>query len=317
MVGGSSSEQQLTTGVVAAIMSGVTLPGTPPCTLQIINIASTTSEHINGQMTRYRLMLSDGRHSCFAMVACALNDVAEQLTIFSFIQLGEYFLQNIYDKHILIVLSMVPVKTDQQWKIGRPEPLCRGALLFFTAAAEIAWGQRSCEWNPLLDVEALGPGRARAMLRAGANPHVRARPDVPSPLQLAHELRDSGRSSEAVMLVISAATWSPGSNALWPRPARKRASDLARIGWLLARFLPLDGHHEQAVSDIWLAHVVPRVLAFEFGRVPLTELLRERSLELLRGRPSISWTHDGRALLQSIERLRFGSGPARELTHAG
>ena len=309
---------ELTTGVVAAMTSGVT---PPPCTVQLLDPPITRQMSAtalnNPQFIRYRLLLSDGRHSCTVLAKRQLNAMLEQLPAFSIVQLVDYF-HNVFEgQSVICVRSMVPVDTHQQWQIGRPEYICHTAIEFFATVAGIAWGQLGREWSWLLDLEAIGPGRARAMLRAGANPHVRARPDVPSPLQLAHKLRESGSSCEAAMLVISAATWSPGSHALWPEPARRRAVDLACLGWRLGRSLPLDGHHEQAVADIWFAHVMPRVLAFEYGRTPLTELLRERSLQLVSGRPSISWTHDGKALLRGIERLRCGPGPACELTHPG
>ena len=102
----------------------------------------------------------------------------------------------------------------------------------------------------------------RALLQGGDDVHARASPGAPSPLELAQAATQTAAEGAgyghdaAQLLVLAAGLWSPSTHALWSHAARARAFHLLRIGRLLAcsgRFVGL----EQAMSDIWLVHVIP------------------------------------------------------------
>ena len=114
-------------------------------------------------------------------------------------------------------------------------------------------------WStPLHYIDVLTPARARALLRAGVHPHARARPDAPSPLELAQQIRPGVPGAAVARLVEQAAApWSPETHALWPAAARARAADLLRLGYLLAY-----QREDEAgsVRDVWLLRVMPYAL---------------------------------------------------------
>ena len=80
----------------------------------------------------------------------------------------------------------------------------------------------------------------------------------PANLQPAAEAVEVGR------LILKAAEWSPQSHELFPEPARKRAVEVMRLGYLIAwdeeRF---DGREGAApeLADVWRGFVLPRVVA--------------------------------------------------------
>jgi len=106
-------------------------------------------------------------------------------------------------------------------------------------------------------------------------PHLKPGSDRPPsppstlPLQLAVgaaceecEAREAARS--AARLVTSAAgAWCPETHALWPCACRDLAVSLLRLGWRVSRTPASPGPfagEEQALMDVWRAHVIPLVL---------------------------------------------------------
>jgi hypothetical protein len=98
------------------------------------------------------------------------------------------------------------------------------------------WLVLSQHWTPLHHLEVLSPDRARALLRAGADLHLKPEPNVPSPLERAHELLSAGSgsssgssSSTAASLIVRAAgQWSVESHELFVDAERARAATLVR-----------------------------------------------------------------------------------------
>ena len=106
-------------------------------------------------------------------------------------------------------------------------------------AALSEWLELSRHWTPLHHLEVLSPDRARALLRAGANLHLKPEPNVPSPLERAHELlsagsvsssssSSSGSSTAASLIVRAAGQWSVESHELFADAERARAAMLVR-----------------------------------------------------------------------------------------
>ena len=100
--------------------------------------------------------------------------------------------------------------------------------------ALIEWLALSRHWTPLHHLEVLSPERARALLRAGANLHLKAKPDVPSPLERAQQLlfaeSVSSTSTIVASLVVRAAgPWSAESHELFGDAERAWAATLVRL----------------------------------------------------------------------------------------
>ena len=100
-------------------------------------------------------------------------------------------------------------------------------------AALIEWLALSRHWTPLHHLEVLSPERARTLLRAGANLHLRPKPDVPSPLERAQQLLlaesvSSSNTAAASLVVRAAGPWSVESHELFADAERARAVTLVR-----------------------------------------------------------------------------------------
>ena len=123
--------------------------------------------------------------------------------------------------------------------------------------------------TPLHHLELLSAAHARDLLRAGAALEARARPDAPSPLELARQLQqhpDGGAApgSEAARLVVAAAQpWSPQTHELWPSGGRAHAKALVRLGWRLSNTQQSPGpfgNEADAVMDTWRGIVMVHAL---------------------------------------------------------
>lgn len=104
--------------------------------------------------------------------------------------------------------------------------------------------------------------RARQLLRDGADPHASHRERGVTPAALAARLAGRGLAPEgsaAQLVLLAAEPWSPESHSLFPRRARERAFELARIGWLLSRLEAFEGQ-ELAVVDAWRGFVMPHAV---------------------------------------------------------
>ena len=99
-------------------------------------------------------------------------------------------------------------------------------------AALIEWLELSRHWTPLHHLEVLSPERARTLLRAGADLHLRPKPDVPSPFERAQQLLSaesvSSTSTTASLVVRAAGPWSVESHELFADAERARAATLVR-----------------------------------------------------------------------------------------
>jgi len=131
----------------------------------------------------------------------------------------------------------------------------------------LAWLQRTRDYSsPLHHLELLSADQAKDMLRAGAALGARARPDAPSPLELAERLAKQvgAAGREAAELVVEAALpWSPRAHRLWPAGARARAEELVRLGWQLSNTAQSPGpfgNESQAVMDLWRVSVMAQAL---------------------------------------------------------
>ena len=133
-----------------------------------------------------------------------------------------------------------------------------------------AWLERSPDYTtPLHILESLSADRARALIRAGAALDARARPEAPSPLELARQLLQqpggaNAPGGEAARLVVQAARpWSPQTHALWPAGGRARAVELVRLGWRLSNTDCSPGpfgNEVQSVMDAWRDFVMAHAL---------------------------------------------------------
>ena len=107
-------------------------------------------------------------------------------------------------------------------------------LVYPEHAALIEWLALSRHWMPLHHLEALSPERARALLRAGADLHLKPKPDVPSPLERAQQLlsaesvSSSNTAAAASLVVRAAGPWSAESHELFADAERARAVTLVR-----------------------------------------------------------------------------------------
>ena len=113
------------------------------------------------------------------------------------------------------------------------EGLPPAAAMGLHNAALPEWLELSQHWTPLHHLEVLSPDRARALLRAGADLHLRPEPNVPSPLERAHQLLSagsvsSGSSTAASLIVRAAGQWSVESHELFADAERARAAMLVR-----------------------------------------------------------------------------------------
>ena len=100
--------------------------------------------------------------------------------------------------------------------------------------ALVDWLVLSRHWTPLHHIEVLSPERARTLLRAGADLHLKPKPDVPSPFERAQQLLSaesvSSSSNTAASLVVRAAgPWSVESHELFADAERARAATLVRL----------------------------------------------------------------------------------------
>ena len=140
----------------------------------------------------------------------------------------------------------------------------------FEQPAVLAWLQHTRDYTtPLHHLELLSAAHARDLLRAGAALEARARPDAPSPLELARQLQqhpDGGAApgSEAARLVVAAAQpWSPQTHELWPSGGRAHAKALVRLGWRLSNTQQSPGpfgNEAEAVMDTWRGIVMVHAL---------------------------------------------------------
>jgi hypothetical protein len=99
----------------------------------------------------------------------------------------------------------------------------------------------------------------RSLLRSGSDPFASNGRGGPTPVSLAGRMAETGRApkgSTARLLLLAAGRWSPVSHELFPEPARWRAVELMRLGWLLSREARFCGE-EQALVDIWRSCVLP------------------------------------------------------------
>ena len=120
---------------------------------------------------------------------------------------------------------------------------------------------RSAEWCTALHHLTVVPaGRVRLLLRCGADVHARASAAGPSPLDLARALGASGRAEAgtgAALVLAAAEAWSPRSHSLFPTAARRRASTLLQLGYMMSAAFR---GAEAAWTEVWRTVVLPHAL---------------------------------------------------------
>ena len=128
----------------------------------------------------------------------------------------------------------------------------------------LQWLVASRDWCTPLHHLAAGTALARAqlpyaraldLLRDGASVHERARPDAPSPLDLA---RANPEGEVASLILLAAEQWSPSTHRKFPYEAQRYAVELLWLGVGLAAQVQEHGYF--ALIDVWLAVVMPAVI---------------------------------------------------------
>ena len=128
----------------------------------------------------------------------------------------------------------------------------------------LQWLVASRDWCTPLHHLAAGTALARAqlpyaraldLLRDGASVHERARPDAPSPLDLA---RANPEGEVASLILLIAEQWSPSTHRKFPYEAQRYAVELLWLGVGLAAQVQEHGYF--ALIDVWLAVVMPAVI---------------------------------------------------------
>ena len=112
-------------------------------------------------------------------------------------------------------------------------------------------------------IDVLTPGRARALLRAGAD--ILAGPTASAtPLLFAQSLAAAGGAAEgwAPFLILEAAKpWSRQTHKYFPAPARARAVALWPWGF---RFSRQFSRQEQAMFDVWMTGVLGHAVTRDY-----------------------------------------------------
>jgi hypothetical protein len=101
------------------------------------------------------------------------------------------------------------------------------------------------------------------LLADGADVHASdGSTDAPTPIGLARALLRTGSTDARAELIVSMdpIAWSEGTHELFPPLGRARAVELLLTGHLLARSSQGPTGQETALLDVWVAHVMPRVL---------------------------------------------------------
>ena len=127
------------------------------------------------------------------------------------------------------------------------------------------WLVESRQWStPLHHLTVIDAGRARALLRDGADLHARTDAlEAPNPLSLARSLRAAGNAppgSPADLVLKAAMPWSPRTHALFPSAVRARAVELLLVGRALAREPRFGPTVETVMIELWDDAVMPAAL---------------------------------------------------------
>ncbi|XP_041456357.1 replication protein A 70 kDa DNA-binding subunit-like isoform X1 [Lytechinus variegatus] len=118
----------LTRGAIAAIFEGQTIKY-PVLQLLACKKMNTASSHSSGKTNdRYRLMLSDGEHTCTAMLNTQLNEMVStgKLDVQAAMKVNDYTCSKILnnDRRVIVVLDLEIVKKGSEigMTIGTPSP---------------------------------------------------------------------------------------------------------------------------------------------------------------------------------------------------
>lgn len=128
-----------------------------------------------------------------------------------------------------------------------------------------AWLIDSADWiSPLHYIQALTEARTIALLRAGADVHLRSAQGGPSPLELA--TRQDGRNHAVAKLIITAASpWSPKTHYLYPVAARALANEISCILQQLRRL----GHKAWSSDPLHPTALLPLIIDRSVRRIRL------------------------------------------------
>ena len=98
--------------------------------------------------------------------------------------------------------------------------------------------------------------KLKALLRTGAHsPHE----GTPTATELARFCAQCADTPAAEVILKATAPWSPLHHELWGRRQRELASDLCRLGYLLAYSPAINS---SSFASAWIWHVMPQVLSW-------------------------------------------------------
>jgi hypothetical protein len=124
--------------------------------------------------------------------------------------------------------------------------------------------------SPLCYPNLISLSHAEAALAGGCSLYAQAQAGLRTPLDVAShvvQLNDTGALPVAQLLLEAAKSWSLQTHQLFPPFVRQRALQLMMIGHTLASCTGFFGEH-QALFDVWVAHVLPKVLVRPKGAIP-------------------------------------------------
>jgi hypothetical protein len=163
--------------------------------------------------------------------------------------------------HLEIVQILSSYGAD--WQVGPDGQMATDIADIYSQEEIITWLSKSRQWTtPLHHLCIVDATHARSLLREGADLHVAASPDGPTPLSLAQSMEATGdvtKGSTAQLVLDAAKPWSKDTHSLFPSAARKRAAMLLRIGWDLSqqeRFT----NEEMAIFEVLQEHVMPHAI---------------------------------------------------------
>lgn len=125
--------------------------------------------------------------------------------------------------------------------------------------------------SPLCYPNLISLSHAEAALARGGSLYARVQAGLRTPLDIASHVviagNDSGALPVAQLLLKAAKSWSPQTHRLFPPFVRQRAVQLLMMGYKWASGTCFLGEH-QAIFDIWVDHVMPKVLVRPKGAIP-------------------------------------------------
>ena len=164
-----------------------------------------------------------------------------------------------HEGHLACVQLLSSYGASRAWTLSGITDTAEAYATKHDQPAIAAWLVLSRGWStPLHHLDTITAGRARALLRGGADLRAAASADGPTPLTVAASLDDDA-SGAAALVRRAAEPWDPATHELWPDAARACAVTLVRLGFKLSRQERF-GNEGQGVMDCWRHGVMPAAL---------------------------------------------------------